>query len=514
MKTSVYLLEKDFGIIDSVKKRFLIETVCELKGASNDAGVSYAEIQSVKPEILIFSYPMNFTAEQLVTAMSNVNQKMHYIALVEPGYESSAMELRQVGISDIFQKPFDLDGLMDTVRRVATMNSNPFGQQPQNPFGQQTNSNPFGGNPQQNPQQTPFGGSVQQPFGGNPQQQVPFSQQPMGGTSQQPNVNSFQQPNYNTIGGPNANGGQFGMPTVGGQEYMGNGQTFKTIRQNLIALHCPKGGVGKTSVSTNVATLLSTVKIGKQPLKVLLVDMDWAFGDVCVNLGLQPRPNIMSWVNDIKARRSLNESADMNFTEAQIDKYLITYKTGLKILAAPSSHNDMLDIPDDTAKIVIDNLKNNCNFDVILFDCGNNTDTHTLQALLSVHSVYEVITMDISAMNDLSMLMSTLKSISFPVNKMKLIVNKLPKADREFAIEDISNAIGLEVASVIPENEKVRVHNNNGEPLVLSKTTNSFTEAIKQTSNTMLGNNLFSKKGVRQEQQSGGSFFSKLFGKK
>lgn len=508
MKTSVYLLEKDFVLIDSIKKRFLIETVCELKGAANDASAGYSEIQATKPDILIFGYPMNFTAMQLVQAMKSVNPNMEFIALLDDA--SKQIELTQAGIHNIYNKPFDVGIMMEYVRKLSTLKANPFGTPSSNPFGVQE---------PQNIAVNPFSGGATQVVGQNS-----FNSSPVGGGG---SVNPYSQMNtsipsstsYNPMGGF-TNQSPSAMPHMGtlaqNQDFTAPiGQTFKTIRQNLIAIHCPKGGVGKTSVSTNIAALLSTVKIGKQPLNVLLVDMDWQFGDVCINMGMQPVPNIMNWVNDIKARRSLNENANMNFTQAQIDKYLITYKTGLKILAAPSSHNDVLEIPEDTSKIVIDNLKNNTNFDVILFDCGNNLESHTLQTLLAAHSVYEVITMDVSAMGDLTMALNTLKSVSFPLDKIKLIVNKLPKADREFAINEISEALGLEVASVIPENEKVRVQNNKGEPLVLSKTSNSFTEGIKQTANTMLGNNLFSKKskGSSKGDKEPG-FLSKLFGRR
>lgn len=470
MKKSVYLLEKDFQLVDGLNKRFLIETVLELKGVNGEASIAYGEIQSTKPDILVFGYPSNFTAEQLMTAMSSINPNMKYIAILEEGFEGKTPELRQLGLTNIIQKPCNADMVMDFIKSISGV-----GGIKENPFTSVPTNNPFQGS--QMPLTSPFGSIEKMPS-------------PMENMA----MNNFS---------PNVEREDGSQPM----------QSFKTLRQNLIAIHCPKGGVGKTSISTNIAALLSTVKIGKQPLNVLLVDMDWEFGDVCVNMGQQPRPSVMNWINDIKSRRSMNDKSDMNFTQAQIDNYLIKYKTGLKILAAPPSHNDILDIPEDAPRIIIDNLKNNCNFDVIIFDCGNNTQNHSLQALMSANMVYEVITMDVSAMNDLSMLLSTLKSISFPLDKMKLIINKLPKTDKEFRIEDISSALGLEVVSVIQDNDKVRVHNNNGEPLVLSDTSNSFTNGIKNTANTMLGNNLFkqTKGGLSRSKSSGEGFLSRIF---
>lgn len=474
----VYLLEKDYSLIDKISKRFILNNGSySLCGQSSDASSGYREIQNQKPDVLVFSYPMNFTGKQLVDAMRIVNPQMRFIALLEENCGHMKNDLTQVGINDVYEKPIDLNVLFGRIDGIVAMFSDPFGGQ--NPF---QSNNPFGG----------------QTIATNP-----FSNT---------NDNGIKQPNIEQ-NNKNVNN----ILNTGGLEVNNNVSTspcmaFKTLRQTSVAIHCPKGGVGKTTVSTSIAMMLSTVRLGKQPLNVLLIDMDWDFGDICTNLNLAPQPNIMSWVNDIKARRDLNENADMTFNQAQIEKYLITYQTGLKILAAPSMHSDVCDIPKDMAKIIIDNLKNNCNFDVIIFDCGNNTNDHTLQTLISANMVYEVINMDVASMNDTNLLMQTLRSISFPIKKIKLIVNRVPKSGRDINIHDISEALGLEVASIIPENEKVRVHNNSGHPLVLEKATNPFTEAVKQTANNIMGNELFSKKRTNTDEGKG--LISRLFGKK
>lgn len=482
MKKTVFLLDKDFTVVDSITKRFLIETEMEIKGKGSDAGSAYGDIQNIKPDLLIFSYPSNFTASQLIDAMSTVRNDMKYLALLEPNSEDREGELRAVGIESIIKKPCNGEDVINMAKNMLGIVSL------DNPFMTST------AKPQPQVQSNPFLNT---------------------NTTVNNSLSSKSIPSaFNNINGVSANS-SVGIPNVGASEYTTSNSalpSFRTIKQNLIAIHCPKGGVGKTSISTNVAALLSTVRLGTQPLKVLLVDMDWSFGDDCVNFGLQPRPSVMNWIENIKNRVEMKEKPeDITFTQAQIEEYLITYKTGLKILAAPPSHNDAINIPDYAAKIIIDNLKN-CDFDVILFDCGNNIETHTLQALMSCHSVYEVITMDISAMNDVSMLISTLKTINFPLDKAKLILNRVPKTDKEFQVEDISKALGLEVVSVIQDCEKVRISNNAGEPLVLSKTSNSFTAGIKNVCNTMLGNNLFKQRASSGGSKSGG-FFSRLFGR-
>lgn len=532
MNHKLYILDKDYQFIDSLQKRMLLENNINVVGVQADASTAYNEMTIHKPDYLVFGYPMNFKAEQLVQAMKAVNPSIFFIAIVDKGMERFSEELYNAGIKEVFIKPVETEVVAAVIKKNIKDKENPYGTP--NPFEQQK---PYG-----NPFEVPVPKQSQNPFGNNFSQPVPtqlnnpFGNQPAPQSIPQPNSSPQQSP-FGQSGAFVNQAPSFGQPTnynqapaQGGfgtsEPEFGSSQTFKTLRQNIVAIHCPKGGVGKTSISINTATALSTVMIGKQPLKVLLVDMDWEFGDVCVNMGLKPNTNVMKWINDIQARRSVNPDADMNFTGAQIDKYLIKYKTGLNILAAPPNHNDVVNIPSDAAKIIIENIKNNCSYDVIMFDCGNNTESYTLQALLSAHSIYEVITMDVSAMNDLSMLINTLKSIGFPMDKIKIIMNRVPKTkgDGDFSLEEISEALGgLPIAAKVPEYEKVRVQNNKGEPIVLSKNPNPFTDAIKMTANEIVGNKIFSLKknsgrptaGEGNSPKNNGEkkgFFSRLFG--
>lgn len=571
MKHKIYIIESDYQFIDSFKKRLLLEPEMVSVGEQADPIVAYQEVLNLKPDYLIFNYPNTaFKADQFTVAMRRVNPKMKFYGLLEDGREGFRNELLSAGVDGVFPKPIDNEAIIDMIRKDIKMNQNPYGgggggnpygtPPAQNPFPQSSSAapNPF---PQQTsaapsqpfqipvpasapitqnpppfgyPQQVPEYGVPQQPAYGSygapaPSAPSPFTQPQMPQAPQHPSPYSQAGTPFVPAGQPNSyRTGDFvdsSLPnhmTDLHERVGGGGQGgFKTLKRNIVAIHCPKGGVGKTSISINTATALSTLVIEEKQLKVLLVDMDWEFGDVCVNMGLNPTRNVMNWINEIEIRRQ--KGGDFNFTSAQIDKFLLQYKTGLHILAAPANHNDVVNIPEDAAKIIINNLKNNCDYDVIIFDCGNNTESYTLQALLQAQTVYEVITMDVSAMNDLSMLLNTFKSISFPMDKIKLIMNRIPKnrGDGDYTIEQISKALGnIEIVGKVPEYEKVRIQNNKGEPLAISKSAgpNPFVDAIRQIANQIMGAELFSRKKPSRTPASGqspkksGGFFSKLFG--
>src|SRR5690606_7500741 len=88
----------------------------------------------------------------------------------------------------------------------------------------------------------------------------------------------------------------------------------------IITVMSAKGGSGKTVLATNLALLLNRVP----DKKVVLVDADLQFGDVCLVLQLEPRFTMV------------NAAHELYHLDAElIDSLLTEHPSGLKVLAAP-----------------------------------------------------------------------------------------------------------------------------------------------------------------------------------
>lgn len=470
----IYLLIKDAFLMDSISKRTKIESGLEVVGKNSDAAQGYSEIQTCVPDAIVVDYPSNFTASQLKEAMSIVKKDMEILAVTN---NQCFEELRGQGIIP-FEKG-NIEPLFEHIKNKIYQSTNPFASNNTNPFA--NNGNPFVANTK--------------PVETNPFSTSPISSNPINQPEPINQPNTFMMNN-------NSNNNNY-EPQTQNNSSMFVSSNRVPLKQKIIAIHCPKGGVGKTTVSSNLAVLLSTVKLQKEPLNVLLVDLDWSFGDICINLGLQASPSVMNWINDIKANPN-----KINYTAAEINKYLINYdSTGLKILAAPPNHSDTVEITDSISKIIIDNLKNNTNFDLIIFDCGNNTEAYTLMGLTAANTVYEVISVDTSAISDTKTVLDSFKMLHFPMDKIKLIVNKVPKTSDGITVEEIADVLNLQIAGLIPQNEEVRVQNNNGVPMVL-KGTSSFSVGITNIASKILGIDLSKRKKSKENK----GFFSNIFG--
>jgi MinD-like ATPase involved in chromosome partitioning or flagellar assembly/DNA-binding NarL/FixJ family response regulator len=327
------------------------------------------------------------------------------------------------------------------------------------PYGQQFN--PYG---QQNPpynNRQPY--SNQQQYGYTPDMQggemPPYNQRPQGYPNHRGNMHQYP-------GAPRPNSGIVRIP--------------KNI---TIAVHCPKGGVGKSSIAKELAITYALSSINGQRLRVCLVDMDIDYGDIAVMLELKQNKSIADWARNIRARMGNMNESDILFSYEEIEKYyLLQHKSGLKVLAAPTNYRDAALINEQIVRIVINNLKQQ--FDVVIIDTGNNVKDFTVVSMEMADHIVMVCNVDVSTINEILTLRKTLEQIQFPMSKIGLVMNEIKKGD-EAHIDQISNFLGLPLIGVIPRIQAIEMANNNGEALVMGKD-NAFTIGIKKVANTIL----------------------------
>lgn len=230
-----------------------------------------------------------------------------------------------------------------------------------------------------------------------------------------------------------------------------------------ITVVSPKGGVGKTSLSTNLAIGLSR----QNPSSVVLVDLDLQFGDVASTLDLAPQSTI---------EHALQPDAAAD--DLVLKTMLTVHPTGFFVLCGAESPAANEGVTSAQVRRLFDQLAKQ--FATIVVDTASGLDEATLAALEVTDDVVLVATMDVACVRSVRKAADLLGELGLLPASRTLALNM---ADRQsgLKVKDVEHVVGMPVDVVIPRSADVQLAANHGEPLMLrTKKGGPFVKAIHQ----------------------------------
>jgi pilus assembly protein CpaE len=231
-------------------------------------------------------------------------------------------------------------------------------------------------------------------------------------------------------------------PGVGGMD----------VRGKLLAAYSPKGGVGVTTLITNLA-----IGLHSERTPTVLVDTNLQFGDLSVFLNMQVKTSIVDL------------AAHVDELDAEmLDDVLMRHESGLRVLAAPPRPELADEITSEQVRKILQHLKRR--FAYVLVDTSSTMDDVALAVLDSADLLMSVATPDIPAIKDARLLFDLLTVLDFPVERVIFVLNKM---DRRTGItaEAVAENLKCNVDGSIPTEERVVATSiNRGEPLLMGDT--------------------------------------------
>lgn len=240
----------------------------------------------------------------------------------------------------------------------------------------------------------------------------------------------------------------------------------RKTRSHVYSFFSGKGGVGKTTVSTNLA-----VNLASRGKKTLLVDLDLQFGDADMALDLNPSETIVDVVRD-----TLGISID-NLTNCAV-----THASGLSVLSSPSSPELAEYVQANHVKQIIDTARNY--YEYIILDCGCNLTDPVITALESSDTIFMVNDVNILSLKRAKLCQNVLLQIN-QGDKIKLIINKNTKKNN-VKIADYESILNMDAYAIFSSDLKtINDSLNSGQPAIsykpraaFSKELNAFAEKI------------------------------------
>jgi pilus assembly protein CpaE len=228
-----------------------------------------------------------------------------------------------------------------------------------------------------------------------------------------------------------------------------HGEPVDTVAGTILTVFGPKGGIGKTTLSTNLALSLR-VKSGAQ---VCIVDMDAFFGDVAVALDIRPQVTVTDYLRQVHAGQNV-----------RVEEFLYEHTTGLTVLPSPGSIGaSPIPTPDETVQILTRLAQL---YDYVVVDTPGAYSSSVVAALDTSTLVLLVTSPDLASVKDVRLALDLLRSWEFSEDRIKLTVNN-PTRNNAVSKKDLEQALGYEVFWSIPFDREIAISNQTGVPSVL-----------------------------------------------
>lgn len=229
----------------------------------------------------------------------------------------------------------------------------------------------------------------------------------------------------------------------------------------ILSVFSSKGGVGVTSIATNLA--VSFAQNTEQ--STVLVDLDLQMGDVGLLLDLKPEYSIIDAVST------------SNLDESRLKGLLAEHSSGISLLSMPTDPVETEVISPDLLLEVFSLLKNM--FDVIVVDAGHSFDSRLLEVMSLSDLILLIAGLDVPTVRNVSRCLSLFDQLGYEKDKVYMVVNREQKKSK-VTIADLEEIAEMEVLMQIPGDYKSLISSiDAGIPAVMQNPKSKISKSIQ-----------------------------------
>lgn len=230
---------------------------------------------------------------------------------------------------------------------------------------------------------------------------------------------------------------------------------------HVVTVFSAKGGVGKTTLSTNIACYLASTGA-----RTLLVDLDLMFGDVAISLQLAPHSSVRDLV-----------SMSGHLDAQGVHSVVCTHEaSGLDVIAAPADPADADRVP---SHVIVELLRvARGEYDFVIVDTPPSFTEHVLAAFDLSDLTILIATLDIPAVKNLRIAINTLDTLGASRDARTIVLNR-SDAKVGLKADDVEAALKQPIAANVPNSLTVPASINRGVPIVLDDPRNPVSMALR-----------------------------------
>ena len=214
-----------------------------------------------------------------------------------------------------------------------------------------------------------------------------------------------------------------------------NDSNTRENKCRVITVFSNKGGIGKTSIASNLA--LELAKITKE--NVALVDLNFQLGDITSFFDIKPSFNISYMLQNL-------DKISSDFLLNTIEKYK---DTSLYVLADPPYFKQAENISKNQISKLFEKLKET--FSYVVVDTDATFDGKTVTALDNSDLIFLVTIVNLPALRNCQRILDLFNKLGYDSEKTQIVINRYMEND-DIKIEDVEKVLEKSVYWKIPNN--------------------------------------------------------------
>jgi len=240
-------------------------------------------------------------------------------------------------------------------------------------------------------------------------------------------------------------------------------------RGTVITVFGAKGGIGKTTISTNLATTLAKIT----GASVCLLDMDTRFGDVAIMMDIAVEASIAD------VARKIDE-----IDRDKIKDYLVKHYSGVNILPAPLHPTEWRNMTPQHIEKIVELVAQT--HDYVVIDTPGTFNELIAATLELANLILLVTSMDIASIKDTALALEMLRAAAVSEDKVKLTINHSTAAN-SLREDDVARVLEYDVFWRIPHDLSVSSSTQLGQPIVIAKPYARVSRAIIDLAHALTG---------------------------